>query len=135
MGGAGQAAPADAGSVQQVQLHTYILEGDEFNFLSKQKKGVIPKLWLLSDNQSTCAVVMNRELLTYIRACKPVMMHSQGGTNKLTMKGKLGSIDCYLYEEGIANIMTLAQLKEKYPVTFDSREGNCFVVHLANRGK
>lgn len=94
------------------------------------KRGVIPDTWLLLDSQSTCGVECNRNLLKNIVPCDPAVMHSQGGENILNQKGMLGSIECYLYEGGIANIMSLAELQAKYKTTFDSSRGNCFVVHL-----
>ena len=40
--------------------------------------------------------------------------------------------DVWVYEDGIANILSLSRVKEKFRVTYDSDNGNKFVVHLKN---
>ena len=44
-------------------------------------------------------------------------------------------LESYLYEEGIANILSLYQLAKKYRITFDSADGNCFIVHKGSSDK
>ena len=56
-------------------------------------------------------------------------MYSQAGKSTINLKGKLGTLELYLYEDGIANILSLFQLSKKYRITFDRVEGNCFVEH------
>ena len=53
----------------------------------------------------------------------------------LTQEGMLGSVEVYFFEDGIANIISLAKIKEKYPVTVDSHNNNEFIVHLSNKHK
>ena len=44
----------------------------------------------------------------------------------------LGSVEVYFYEKGLANIISLAKLRTKYRITFDSTNGNAFIVHNVN---
>lgn len=70
----------DLGTIKKVGLLTFVLEGEEFNFLQNTYNGMIPDTsWLRLDSQSTCGVVKNRRLLANIHDCEPVTMHSQGG--------------------------------------------------------
>ena len=64
----------------------------------------------------------------YIKSSRSATMYSQGGKSTITKKGMLGTLESYLYVEGIANILSLYQLAKKYRITFDSANGNCFIV-------
>ena len=89
----------------------------------------VPKSWIPLDCQSTCHVVKSKELLKNIKPCRPATMYSQTGKRTINPKGMMGMLKSYLYEDGIANTLSLFQLSKKYRITFDSEEGNCFVVH------
>ena len=95
---------------------------------------MIPKTWLMLDNQSTCSVISNKDMLKDIVDCEPAMMHSQGGKDMLTQKGMLGKVKCFYFKQGIANILSLAKISVKHCV-FDSANGNFFIVHLGNGKK
>ena len=131
-----QSAPAgstvDPGTIKHVQLSTFVLEGEDFNFLQNTCKGMIPDTWVLLGSQSTCSVVKNGRLLMNICDCAPAAMHSQGGQNTLTQKGLLGSVEVCFYEVGLANIISLVKLRQKYRITFNSSNGNAFIVHNVN---
>ena len=125
--------PDEAKSV--TNLNTVIVDGSEFNFLQSKGKLMIPKMWLLLDNQSTCGVISNKDMLRDVVNCNPAVMHSQGGCDLLKKKGMLGDLECFYFEGGIANIVSLAKISDKYRVTFDSANGNCFIVHVSPKKK
>ena len=104
-------------------LNTFIVDGSEFNFLQSVRKSMIPSMWLLLHNQSTCGIISNKDMLRDIVDCSPAVM--------LTQKEMLGDIECFYFKEGNANIVSLAKNSEKHRVTFDSAKGNCFIVHIS----
>ena len=95
----------------------------------------VPSSWILLDCQSTCHIVKKKGLLKNIQPCRPTTMYSQAGKSAINQKGMLGTLESYLYEEVIANILSLYQLAKKYRITFDSANGNCFVVHKGKNEK
>ena len=92
---------------------------------------------MLLDNQSIDDVFQNKELLTNLRESGRVLnIHCNAGVATTSLMGYLpGYGDVWLYEGGIANILSLSRVKERYRVTYDSHNGNRFVVHLKNRLK
>ena len=103
--------PDDAKSV--TNLNTVIVYGSEFNFLQSKGKLMIPKMWLLLDNQSTGSVISNKDMLHNVVECDPAVMHSQGGCDLLTQKGMLGDLECFYSKGGTANIVSLAKISDK----------------------
>lgn len=105
-------------------------DGEEFTFLNKGLGHVLPS-WLLLDNESTCNVMRDKTLLSDLhRAETPVLVHSNGGTNRLELKGRFGSVeDVWFDPKSLANILSLGKLTKTHRITFDSQEGNQFVVH------
>ena len=95
----------------------------------------VPESWILLECQSTCHIVKKRGPLKNIKPCRPVTMHSHAGKSTINHKGMMGTLESYLYEDGIANILSLYQLAKKYRITFDSEGGNCFVVHKGPNDK
>ena len=85
--------PADDATTKSVtNLNTVVVDRSEFTFLQSSRKSMIPKTWLLLDNQSTCGVISNKDMLCDIVDCDPAVMHSQGGADMLNKKGMLGDI-------------------------------------------
>merc|ERR1712086_352395 len=57
------------------------------------------------------------------------------GLKTTNFRGHLsGYGSVWFYPDGIANILSLSRVKDKYRVTFDSATDNCFRVHK-NNGK
>jgi hypothetical protein len=95
------------------------------------KKVSIPKSWILLDNQSTVDMFHNEKLLQNIRTIDTYMdIHCNAGVTSTNMVGDLhGYGTVWYHPNGIANILSLKRVKEKYLVTYNSQEGNAFVVH------
>jgi len=89
---------------------------------STQDKAGIPKTWILLDSQSTVDVFSNPRLLTNIHDSKTtLMLHCNAGKAILQQKGDLkGYGTVWYYPEGIAYILSLHKVQEKYKVTYDS---------------
>ena len=84
------------------------------NILCKQSPSVVSKHWILLDNQSTFNVFQNRDLLTNIRdTVKQMRINWNSGITTTTLMGDLpwyGKV--WLHPQGIANILSLARVKE-----------------------
>jgi hypothetical protein len=91
----------------------------------------IPSDWILLDNQSTVDVFSNEKLLKNIRTVPSSMrIRTQAGEITTNTVGDLHNYGSVWYcEGGIANILSLNNVKRRYKVTFDSENGNEFVVH------
>jgi hypothetical protein len=89
------------------------------------------------DNQSTIDVFYNGALLSNIRAGTGTMdIHCNAGVATTNLVGDLAGYGTVWYHpEGIANILSLSRVKEHgYRVTYDSHEGNRFIVHKPDGG-
>ena len=96
-----------------------------------QHGGHLPPEWILLDNQSTVDVFTNRRLLKNIRRAKTNMLiHCTADVAKTNLIGDLpGYGTVWYHPNGIANMLSLSKVKEKYRVTFDSDQNNQFIVH------
>jgi hypothetical protein len=99
--------------------------------LMNQPTAHVPKDWILLDNQSTVDVFYNDKLLQNIRKSDTSMdIHCNAGVTSTDMVGNLpGYGKVWYHPNGIANILSLARVKDEHQVTFDSAGDNKFVVH------
>eukprot|EP00957_Ditylum_brightwellii_P002964 226830-Ditylum_brightwellii.AAC.1 len=90
--------------------------------------------WVLLDSQSTINVFCNASLLVNIRKAKRTLdiysMTSKSTTNMISDLPGFGFL--WLYEEGIANILSLSKVAERFQVIYDSSSGQGFRVMKAD---
>ena len=90
---------------------------------------MIPQSWILLDSLSTCSVFKNRNLLTNVHwAPHPVVIHSQGGSTKVTHWGDFGSIENVWLVDGIACILSLVKMNKSTCIVYDCQNRNTFIV-------
>jgi hypothetical protein len=91
----------------------------------------IKQSWILVDNQSTVDVFANASLLNNIRQANSTMqIFYNAGVATTKLIGDLpGYGPVWYHKDGIANILSLARVKAKCRVTFDSSNGNRFIMH------
>ena len=104
------------------------------NVLSQLSNGrTININWCLLDNQSTCDIFHNADFLTNIRPAadgREMHIHCNAGILVVTMVGDLeGYGTVWYHPDAIANILSLSNVSTKNLVTFNSRDGQGFVVH------
>jgi hypothetical protein len=89
----------------------------------------IPPTWLLLDNQSTVNVLCNANLLDDIHEVEDEMeITSNSGSNITSQMGTLPGYGQVWHDpNGIVNIVSLSQVKERYHVRYDN-DHNVFVV-------
>jgi len=99
-----------------------------------QDKAGISSSWILLDSQSTVDVFSNPKLLSNIRdARRSLTLYCNAGKAIITKKGDLkGYGTVWYHPDGIANILSLHNIQKKYKVTYDSAQGDGFVVHKEN---
>jgi hypothetical protein len=118
------------GSVWTTHKSTIFLQANSGN----------PSTWYLLDNQSTCGIISDPRLVTYIRQVEGHMQLSTraGSTTTNWMADVPGYYrPVWFHPGGIANILYLVNMIAKYHVTYDSRAGdspNAFCVHKPDGG-
>jgi hypothetical protein len=91
---------------------------------------------LLLDSQSTVHLFYQPEHVENIRpAATPIRVHCNKGTMETTQEADFGDTPVYFDERGIANVLSLYQLGQKFKVTYDSTDrGGVFKVFYASGG-
>ena len=91
---------------------------------------MIPKGCILLDSQSNVDVVCDEDLLENVQAVEHgINIHCNAGTRYTNQQGYLpGYGVVWFCVEGIANILSLRNVKRRWRVTYDSLDGRGFVV-------
>ena len=103
--------------------------------LAAAEESGIGENWCLANNQSTCKALISGKYLSNIRYApdgKYLRFHWNTG---LTYKNKIGNLPRYSdpvwYNiKDISNILLLGLLQKHHIVTYNSKYGNAFVVHI-----
>jgi hypothetical protein len=92
--------------------------------------GRIPKSWVLLDSQSTTDAFSNPKLLKDIHEVRgSLTIHTQAGKAVTKLRGMLpGYGEVWFCPNGIANILSLANVQKNRTVVYNSKEGNQFEV-------
>jgi hypothetical protein len=95
------------------------------------KTGGLRQNYLYLDTCTTNDQMVNPSYLTGVHTAEtPLRLHTNAGTSISRQQGYLGSQKFWLDRMGIANMISLKLLEEKYRVTYDSKSGDgSFVVH------
>ena len=91
----------------------------------------IPAHWILLDSQSTVSVFRNRLFLRNIRpSARPLKVHTNGGTQVSHLVGDLTNFGTVWYNpDSLANILSLAQVRQQCRITMDTAVEPALVVH------
>ena len=94
----------------------------------------IPLSWILLDSQSTVDVFCNSALLTQIcKSDSTLTIRCNAGVKETNLRGYLSGYGwVWYFPGGIANILSLSRVKDKFRVTYDSALNNTFHVHKDN---
>jgi hypothetical protein len=86
------------------------------------------------DSQSTIDLFTNPALVNNIRPAKtPINVHCNNGSMTTTEEADFGDTPVYFNSHGIANVLSLHRLGQKFRVTYDSTDrGGVFQVHTPN---
>jgi hypothetical protein len=114
-------------SIQEVNQRTDVMTG----IMHHQQGTQISRNWILLDNQSTVNVFCNGGMLENIRMIDKTMNIScNAGVTRTSWVGDLpGYGQVWYHKKGIANILSLSKVEEKYRITYDSEKKKQFVVH------
>ncbi len=92
-------------------------------FVQKKEGGVINKNWVLLDSQSTVNQVSNPALLSNIRRAKnPSIIRCNAGSTSSILKGEFGSVMVKHSPHGIANVLSLNEVKQRHRVMYNSHD-------------
>jgi Reverse transcriptase (RNA-dependent DNA polymerase) len=129
---------SDDEEAEQEQAHFQFAFHTRHIFHSMKLQDINMKDVILLDNESTTDLFCNKRFVTDIRKSKStVTINGNGGTLKVTKKATLPGYHRKVWfdPKAITNILSLANVKKQYRVTYDSQEGKGdFIVHRSEHG-
>ena len=89
------------------------------------------KWWILLDSQSATNIFCNRQFVKNVQKCnKSTNILTNGSGMKTDWIVDLTNYDSiWFHPDAITNIISLKNMCKKFRVTFDSKDGNRFIVH------
>ena len=98
---------------------------------TKHETGRLNPYWILLYNQITLHMFSNRTLLENIKAAdKPIGVSLSVGATNCDTDGTLNNIgDVYLHENGLADILSHAKVKDRHNIMYDDVR-DFFTVHI-----
>ena len=102
-------------------------------------QAMIPRSWILLDNQSTVHIFNNHTFLkdiTSVPTGERIRCFCNGGYQDTNQRGTLPGIGRVWYNaKSLANILSLFQLSKKFRITVDTAVDQAFYVHMKNGDK
>jgi len=90
---------------------------------------------ILLDSESTTSVFCNPDYVENVQKLDDTLeLHTNGGpmlTDEVCEVNKFGK--SWFNEDSMTNIFSLAEMTDKYRVTFDSEKENAFIVHMKDK--
>jgi hypothetical protein len=103
------------------------------DFVSAQHDIAINPLWILLDSQASCNIICNPDMVCDIMKepnGESITLHCNAGVMVIDTIATLpGFGTVWFYADGIANILSLACVSDKYRITMDTKKEQAFLVH------
>ncbi|KAL7470808.1 hypothetical protein ACHAXS_011072 [Conticribra weissflogii] len=99
--------------------------------LHQTGRGGLNKNHVYLDTCSTFHQLVNKDLVSNMHESQTGLVgHCNAGTTTTTTKGKFGSLDVWVNDKGIANILSFDKLEQHFDISYHTKNTNkTFIVH------